>query len=68
MLVVLAAWRNLEQDTIARTTSEAAADYLTGLDGPVIIGGPEAAIFHLGQGMNTVADIPLRVVYVPPQD
>ena len=68
VLVVLAAWRNLEQDTIARTTSEAAADYLTGLGGPVIIGGPEAAIFHLGQGMNTVADIPLRVVYVPPQD
>lgn len=67
VLIVLAAWRNLEHDTIARTTSEAAAHYLGGLSGPVIVGGAEAAIFHIDpQGMNTVADIGLRVVYVPP--
>ena len=59
----LAVERNLQRDTLATTTRDAAQRLLSTLD-VYALGGTIAAIHHLG-GQNTVADPGQRLVYVP---
>lgn len=69
VLTVLAAWRNLEHDAVARTTADAAAEYLEQVHGPKVRGGPEAAVHYIDDhGVNTVADMKTRIVYIPEPD
>jgi hypothetical protein len=75
LLDLIAAHRNLPRDVIARTTLEAAQDLIERDPGKYVLGGPTAAIHHLG-GRNTVATPGTRILYtkadalegVPPGD
>lgn len=69
VLLVLAAWRNLDHDMIARTTREAGLRFLETEKLSPIIGGPEAAVAYIdSRGMNTVSDLGTRVVYITHPD
>lgn len=63
IITLACAWRSLEADTVAMTSVEG-LDRLMGtpyID--VFLGGPDAAVFHLG-GLNTIAHISKRVAYI----
>lgn len=65
ILLVLAAWRNLENDVLARTSADLDIATLHRWCETVVVGGGEAAVQHLdARGVNTVADLPTRIVYV----
>lgn len=64
-LTLLAAWRNLDRDTIVVTSLDAATRLLESSDYATryALGGADAAVHYLG-GRNTVADIGRRTVYI----
>ena len=64
VLTLLAAWRNLGRDTVARTTLEGVQPLMDSTRSPYAIGGPDAAVTYL-DNWNNVADIGLRLVYLP---
>lgn len=64
VLTLLAAWRNLRKDTIARTTLETAQSLMDSSQRPYAIGGADAALVYL-DGWNNVADVGMRYVYMP---
>ncbi len=63
VLILLSAYRNLVQDTIALTTSDPINQVLVDRPEAVTLGGADAAVHWLG-GRNTVGDKGLRVVYI----
>lgn len=63
VLLVFAVGRDLVSETIATTTPAGADKLLGGLD-RYAIGGTDAAIYHLG-GINNIADLGQRIVYIP---
>lgn len=64
VLTVLAAWRNLDADCLAKTTLKAAQELMDNTQHPYAIGGPDAAVTYLSEdGRNTIADIGTRIVY-----
>lgn len=65
LLTLLAAWRNLGRDTLAVTTLDAVQPLMDASKHPYAIGGPDAAISYLDD-WNNVADIGMRLVYLPP--
>ncbi|MDQ2661480.1 MAG: helix-turn-helix domain-containing protein [Actinomycetota bacterium] len=75
LLDLVAAHRNLSRDVLARTTIDAANELIARRPARYFIGGPNAAIHHLG-GRNTVATPGLRIIYtlddeipsLPPSD
>lgn len=65
VLVMLSAYRNLVQDTVAMTTLHAAQSLADAAADAVSFGGADAAVHWLG-GVNTVADKGVRILYVAP--
>lgn len=63
LLTLLCAWRNLDRDTLGRTTREAIAPFLDTERGPYALGGPDAANALL-RG-RAVADFREHIVYLP---
>lgn len=63
LLTMLCAWRNLDRDTIVKTTREAIEPYLNTARGPYALGGPDAANAHLVG--RAVSDFHEHVVYMP---
>lgn len=62
LLDLIAAHRNLRRDVIARTTVDAAQGLIERDPGKFVLGGPTAAIHHLGE-RNTVATPGTRILY-----
>lgn len=67
LLDLIAAHRNLSRDVLARTTLEAAQALIERHPGKFVLGGPTAAIHHLG-GRNTVATPGTRILYTKAND
>lgn len=65
LLTLLAAWRNLGRDTLAVTTLTSIQPLMDTSKRSYAIGGPDAAIVYL-DNWNNVADIGMRLVYLPP--
>lgn len=65
VLIMLSAYRNLKQDTIASTTLSAGQMLAETAPSAVTFGGTDAAVHWLG-GTNTVADKGMRLLYVDP--
>lgn len=65
VLIMLSAYRNLKQDTIAITSLDAAQELSETAPRLVTFGGPDAAVHWLG-GVNKVADKGMRLLYVDP--
>ncbi len=63
VLTMQCAWRNLERDTLAKTTRDAIGPFLDTASGPYALGGPDAANALLGG--RTVADFREHIVYLP---
>lgn len=63
VLTLLCAWRNLENDTLAKTTMKGFLEIAKQSDKPFALGGPTAAISHLG-GENKVADYSQTLGYL----
>jgi hypothetical protein len=66
VLTLLAAWRNLGRDTLAISTLSAIQPLLDTSRRPYAIGGPDAAVTYL-DNWNNVAEIGMRLVYLPPE-
>lgn len=64
-LTLLAAWRNLDRDTITMASLGAVSSFIEQLEPgqEYALGGADAAVHYLG-GRNTVADIGTRLVYL----
>lgn len=63
LLIMLCAWRNLGNDTLAWTTRDAINPLLDSAVRPYALGGPDAAAAHL-RG-RAVADFHEHLVYLP---
>lgn len=67
LLDLIAAHRNLSRDVLARTTLQTAQALIERHPGKFVLGGPTAAIHHLG-GRNTVATPGTRIIYTKAND
>jgi hypothetical protein len=63
LLTMLCAWRNLDRDTITRTTRESIEPFLNSARGPYALGGPDAANALLGG--HAVSSFREHIVYLP---
>lgn len=63
LLTMLCAWRNLDRDTIIRTTRESIQPFLNSARGPYALGGPDAANVLLGG--HAVSSFHEHIVYLP---
>ena len=63
LLTMLCAWRNLDRDTIVRTTLQAIEPFLNSARGPYALGGPDAANVLLGG--RAVSGFHEHIVYLP---
>lgn len=63
LLTMLCAWRNLDRDTLVRTTREAIEPFLDSARGPYALGGPDAANALLGG--HAVSSFREHIVYMP---
>lgn len=66
LLTMLCAWRNLDRDTIVRTTRTSIEPFLNSDRGPYALGGPDAASAHLGG--HAVSSFREHIVYLPGTD
>jgi hypothetical protein len=63
LLTMLCAWRNLDRDTVIRTTREAIEPFLNSARGPYALGGPDAANVLLGG--HAVSSFREHIIYLP---
>lgn len=63
LLTMLCAWRNLDRDTIIRTTRTTIEPFLNSARGPYALGGPDAANNLLGG--HAVSGFHEHIVYLP---
>lgn len=63
VLTLLCAARNLKKETVVETSIQAIKNLSPELRDRVVLGGPNAAIHHLG-GINTVSDYSETIAYV----
>jgi len=66
ILILLAAWRNIGRDTVARTTVEGVSPWLDSTRGHYALGGSDAAVTYVSgvPDRNTIASHSTRIVYV----
>lgn len=66
ILILLSAWRNIGNDTVARTTREGIEPWLDTARGNYALGGSDAAITYVSgvPNRNTVASHSTRIVYL----
>lgn len=67
IVTVLAAWRNIARDTMARTTIEGISPWLDSNKTPYALGGSNAAVTYVAgvPNRNTIATHTTRLVYLP---
>lgn len=62
LLTMLCAWRNLDRETVVRTTRESIEPFLTSDRGPYALGGPDAANAYLkGRAVSSFSE---HIVYL----
>lgn len=66
LLTMLCAWRNLDRDTIARTTRDQIQPFLNSAHRPFALGGPDAANTYLDG--RAVSSFSQHIVYLPPTE
>ena len=66
LLTMLCAWRNLDRDTMTKTSRASIEPFLNSARGPYALGGPDAANAHLGG--HAVSSFSEHIVYLPGTD